>query len=97
MNPAEPNTSPNASGTPPVRLKRFLLATIFLILIGLAAGALPRWFARRALARETVELAVNSVAVVSPLPGHSDLGVPLAAGVRACVEAPIYARSSGYV
>jgi len=40
---------------------------------------------------------VTSVAVVSPVPGNSNLGVPLPAEVQAFVEAPIYARASGYL
>jgi RND family efflux transporter MFP subunit len=68
-----------------------------LIVIGLAVGLVPRWLARRALAKETVENAVQTVAVVSPSPGKSDMGVPLPAEVQAFVEAPIYARANGYL
>jgi RND family efflux transporter MFP subunit len=102
MNPVDPKLSANASGsTPPaaspIRLTRVLFIAIGIILIGLAIGILPRWFTRRALALETQELAVTTVAVVSPSPGKSDLGVPLPAEVQAFVEAPIYARASGYL
>jgi membrane fusion protein (multidrug efflux system) len=105
MNPAPPNTRaiepksahPAAPKAPPVRLKRIALIAAVIILIGLVIGLLPRWLARRSLARETKELAVTSVAVVSPMPGKTDLGVPLTAEVQAFVEAPIYARASGYL
>ena len=102
MNPVDPKHSANASGsapepTPPVRLMRILFIAIGLILVGLAIGFAPRWFTRRALARETQALAVTTVAVVTPSPGSSDLGVPLPAEVQAFVEAPIHARASGYL
>jgi RND family efflux transporter MFP subunit len=105
MNPSQPNTpaiepksaGPGAPKAPPARLNRFALIAAVIILIGLVIGLLPRWLARRALARETQELAVTSVAVVSPTPGKTDLGVPLTAEVQAFVEAPIYARASGYL
>ena len=105
MNPAQPNPSaiepesagPGAPKALPVRLNRFALIAAVIILIGLVIGLLPRWLARRALDRETQELAVTSVAVVSPTPGKTDLSVPLTAEVQAFVEAPIYARASGYL
>ena len=102
MNTVDQKTSTNHSGSAPekakpVRLMRVLFVTIVIILIGLFAGFWPRLSARRALAQETKELAVTTVAVVSPAPGKSNLGVPLPAEVQAYVEAPIYARASGYL
>ena len=102
MNPVDPKLPANAAGAapktpPPVRLMRVLFVTIVIILIGLSVGLIPRWFTHRALAQETHELAVTTVAVVSPAPGKSDFGVPLPAEVQAFVEAPIYARASGYL
>lgn len=105
MNPAQSNTpaieltsaGPGAPKTLPVRLNRFAFIAAVIILIGLVIGFLPRWLARHALARETQELATISVAVVSPKPGKTDLSVPLTAEVQAFVEAPIYARASGYL
>lgn len=70
---------------------------IVILMIGLAAGLWPLWTKRRSLAQETKELSVTTVAVVSPAPGKSGLGVPLPAEVQAIVEAPIYARASGYL
>ena len=102
MNPIDPKLSGLESGAAPkappsVHLSRILFIILVTILIGLAIGFLPRWFTRRALAQETQALAVTTVAVVSPSPGQSDLGVPLPAEVQAFVEAPIYARASGYL
>ena len=73
------------------------MIAIILIVIGLAIGLVPRWLARRALAKETIENSVQFVAVVSPTPGKSDMGVPLPAEVQAFVEAAISARTSGYL
>lgn len=95
----EPATSKPAHLPPaaPIKLGRFAVIAVVLIIIGLVVGLVPRWFARRSLAKETKEMAIQSVAVVSPTPGKSDLGVPLPAEVQAFVEAPIYARANGYL
>lgn len=93
----KPVTSPPTSPAEPVKLGRFAIIAVVLVVIGLVVGLVPRWFARQSLAKETAEMAVQSVAVVSPTPGKTDLGVPLPAEVQAFVEAPIYARASGYL
>jgi membrane fusion protein (multidrug efflux system) len=82
---------------PKPRLGRFAIIAVILILIGLVAGMLPRLHARRVLAEETRELAVTTVTVVSPSPGKSTAGIPLPAEIRPYIEAPIYARASGYL
>ncbi len=99
MNPVDPKLSAGAApkAAPPVRLTRILFIAIVVILTGLAIGFIPRWFTRRALAQTTQELAENFVAVVQPTPGKSDFSLPLPAEVQAFVEAPIYARASGYL
>ncbi|MGD0613975.1 MAG: efflux RND transporter periplasmic adaptor subunit [Verrucomicrobiota bacterium] len=94
--PAGPAKTP-PPGRPPVRLRRLALVAAALIVIGLLAGLLPRLHARRVLETETHELAVSTVAIVSPRPGKPSFGVPLPAEVSAYVEAPIYARASGYL
>src|SRR5215469_585524 len=93
----KPVTSPPTPPAAPVKLGRFAMIAVVLIVIGLGVGLVPRWFARQSLAKETAEMAVQSVAVVSPTPGKTDLGVPLPAEVQAFVEAPIFARASGYL
>ena len=102
MNPVDPKISAHAASTapkpaPPVRLTRILFIAIVIILVGLAIGFIPRWFTHRALAQDHAGTGRDHVAVVSPSPGQSDLGVPLPAEVQAFVEAPIYARASGYL
>ncbi len=92
-----PPAVPPQSAPPPVKLGRIFVIVAVLIVIGLAVGLIPRMLARRALVKETAENAIQSVAVVSPEPGKSEMGVPLPAEVQAFVEAPIYARASGYL
>jgi membrane fusion protein (multidrug efflux system) len=79
------------------RLGRWVFLIVLLLLAGLLAGFIPRWLHRRALAGETVELAIPTVNVVSPVPGKATAALTLPAEVKAFVEAPIYARANGYV
>jgi RND family efflux transporter MFP subunit len=95
--PGPVTSRPAAPPPAPVKLGRFAIIAVILIVIGLAVGLVPRWLSKRTLARETVENAMQTVAVVSPSPGKSDMGVPLPAEVQAFVEAPILARASGYL
>jgi len=93
----EPTGAKIPPPAPAVKLGKFWIVAAILVVIGLAIGLVPRWLARRALARETVENSVPSVAVISPTPGKSDMGVPLPAEVQAFVEASIFARANGYL
>ena len=68
-----------------------------LIVIGAVAGLVPRWLHRTALLAETRELAIQTVSVVSPAPGKAAVGLTMPAEAKALVEAPIYARTSGYL
>lgn len=68
-----------------------------LIIIGALAGLLPRWQHRAALRAEAHELSVQTVKVVSPAPGQAAAGLALPAEVTPYLEAPIYARASGYL
>ena len=64
---------------------------------GAVAGLAPSWQRRAALRAETRELAVQSVSVVLPSPGRAGAALELPAEAKALVEAPIYARISGYL
>jgi len=86
--------------TPPVgavNLRRPVGIICVLIVIGLAIGFVPRWLARRHLVLETQADGVTLVSVASPTPTTADLGAAIPAEVQAFVEAPIYARASGYL
>jgi RND family efflux transporter MFP subunit len=67
------------------------------IIIFVAAGLIPRLLQRAALAKETRELAVPKVSVVMPAPGKAGAGLILPADIQPWVEAPIYARATGYL
>jgi membrane fusion protein, multidrug efflux system len=88
---------PAQPAPPPIKLGPIFAVAAVLIVAGLVVGIVPRYLSRRSLAKETAANAVQSVAVVSPAPGKADMGVPLPAEVQAFVEAPIFARASGYL
>ena len=79
------------------KLRHAALVAAVLVVLGAVAGLVPRWLHRKALRAETRELAMQTVAVVSPIPGKATAGLTLPAEVKALVEAPIYARTSGYL
>jgi len=79
------------------RFGRWIFGVIVLVLAGLAAGAIPRLRHRADLLRETRELSVPTVNIVMPVPGNSVSTLVLPTEVRAFMEAPIYARASGFV
>ena len=98
MNPNPPPPIPPARPASAVNLRRPVWIICLLIVLGLAIGFVPRWLARRQLVAETRAADdVTLVAVVSPVPTRADLGAPIPAEVQAFVEAPIYARASGYL
>ncbi len=76
---------------------RWALLLILLLAGGIVAGLIPRLLHRKALVRENRQLAVLTVNVVSPVPGKASSAMTLPAEVRAVVEAPIYARASGFI
>ncbi len=93
--PAE--ISETDSRFPPPKLGRWALLGLVLILAGVIAGLIPRVLHRRALGKETAELSVPTVEVVLPIPGQASASLTLPAEVKAFVEAPIYARASGFL
>jgi RND family efflux transporter MFP subunit len=78
-------------------LRHAAIVAAVLIVIGTLAGLIPRSLHRNALRAETKELAIQTVSVVSPVPGKTAAGLTLPAEAKALVEAPIYARTSGYL
>src|SRR5580698_3044001 len=72
-----------------------------LAFVGVAAvvisGILPRINARAALDKETAEMAIPTVSVVTPKRGAPTQEVVLPANVQAYIDAPIYARTNGYL
>jgi membrane fusion protein (multidrug efflux system) len=92
-----PTTTTSPVPAPAVKLRRIVWILCLLIIAGLAIGYIPRWQARRHLIQEIQADGVTIVNVVAPVPTSPDLGSPLPADVQAYVEAPIYARASGYL
>jgi len=99
MDPVQTSPRNGGSAAPlgTAGLKRFFYVTLVILLVGLAVGLVPRWLARRTLAQATRELAVTTVAVVSPAPGKGHAGTPLPAEIQPILDAPIYARAGGYL
>jgi len=80
--------------------RKLTLAVAFavtLIVICVAMGLIPRIRQYAELDAETLERSIPTVIVVSPKPGQTALGLPLAAEVKPLVETPIYARAKGYL
>ncbi|MEI8078415.1 MAG: efflux RND transporter periplasmic adaptor subunit [bacterium] len=99
-NPTEQLHSTKGTARPsrsPVRFWVMASVLATLIIVGVAAGLIPRLHQRALLRVETKDLSVPSVAVVSPKPGQSGSNLSLPAEVKALVETPIYARANGYL
>jgi len=96
--PREASASTSAAAASSgAKLRHAAIVAVVLIVIGAAAGLVPRSLHRNALRAETRELAIQTVSVVSPVPGKTAAGLTLPAEAKALVEAPIYARTSGYL
>jgi RND family efflux transporter MFP subunit len=96
---ADPHDVPSGrenTATPP-NLGRWVLVMSVLCIGGLLFGLVPRLRHRQALLSETRDLAVPRVRVVSAVPGKTATELTLPAEVRPFVEAPIYARASGFL
>ena len=74
----------------------FLLAIVAAALL-VVFGILPRIQARTALRQETTRMAVPTVAVVQPKRSAPAQEIVLPANVQAFADAPIYARTNGYL
>src|SRR6516164_3623366 len=96
--PIQPDTAapPGSSQNRPRRLW-LLLACVVVVILLVFGAILPRMRARAALRSETNELAVPSVVVVQPKPSAPGQEVVLPANVQAFKDAPIYARTNGYL
>jgi RND family efflux transporter MFP subunit len=73
-----------------------LLAFVVVVAV-VISGILPRIQARNTLAKETKEMAIPTVTVVHPQRSAPSNELVLPANVQAYIDAPIYARSNGYL
>ncbi len=86
--------------TPQAGAVRLLTAALIVLLALLAAGAfrmLQRRTEFKALAKETEEMAVPTVAVMHPVVEATQEDLALPGTMQANVESPIYARTNGYL
>jgi RND family efflux transporter MFP subunit len=84
----------------PEGLKRTWVIALVAFVIAVAvviAGIVPRVKARTTLRKETNELAVPAVVVVQPKRSADGQEIVLPANVQAFKDAPIYARTNGYL
>ena len=88
---------PPRSPQPHRRSYLILLIGGTLLGIALLAGFIPRWQQRQQSAADTSQLAVPSIAVVSPQLVTPGSGLDLPAEVRPWQEASIYSRVNGYL
>lgn len=83
--------------SPPFKLGRALLILAVLLVIGVIAGLWPRLHQRHQTYEETRALSLATVRVAQPAPAHSAIPISLSGELRPLVEAPLYARATGYV
>jgi RND family efflux transporter MFP subunit len=89
--------APNAAADKPSHIARYAWIVLVVALILAAWGIISRVHARSKLAKETTIAAIPSVTTFKPglSPASEDLVLP--GSVQAFIEAPIYARTSGYL
>ncbi len=85
---------PHAAVSP---YRRYLWAAIALVLLLAIWGILSRLITRNALAHEAREAAIPTVVITKPRRGPAADTLLLPGSVQAYYEAPIYARTSGYL
>jgi membrane fusion protein, multidrug efflux system len=85
---------------PPAAPRRALMVVGVALLVLIVAGAvtlIARISHEKALAKETEQQTVPTVAVVRPLAEKPDVELVLPGTLQAFAESPIYARTSGYL
>jgi RND family efflux transporter MFP subunit len=79
------------------RVRRYALIALIVALLLALWGIISRLNARSTLAHQAVQAAVITVVTVKPTPGPGSSTLVLPGTVQAYYEAPIYARTSGYL
>lgn len=88
----------NSSSTPPPRgVGRVILIAVVVAVVLAVWGIIGRDVARAALGKQTVADAVPTVTTVKPSTGKNGEALVLPGNVQAYFDAPIYARTSGYL
>ena len=94
MSEPEANPTPGIAASP---YRRYLWVAIALVLLLAVWGILSRLSARNALDREAHQASVLTVLTTQPRRGPAADTLVLPGSVQAYYEAPIYARTSGYL
>ena len=95
VNTKAPATGNERSST--VRNVIMLLVAVVVVVALVASGIVPRLRDRKTLAAETTELAAPTVVAAIPKKGAPAEEILLPGGIQAFVDAPIYARTNGYL
>jgi RND family efflux transporter MFP subunit len=96
----QPDSHPSGAGAHNEKPGHGVLISIIAALVVIAivvAGVVPRLRAKNALKIETDTLAVPEVAVIQPKRGSSAQEIILPGNIQAFIDAPIYARTNGYL
>jgi RND family efflux transporter MFP subunit len=91
-----PEMSPSSPAHDP-RVRRYALIAVGVAVVLAAWGILSRLYARIALERSATDAAIFTVATTHPSRGPGSDLLQLPGTVQAFYEAPIYARTSGYL
>jgi RND family efflux transporter MFP subunit len=95
---ARPPGADGASGSSRTRHHWWIILFALMTVVGvIVSGILPRIQARATLRKETAEMAVPTVSVIHPKRSAPAQEVVLPANVQAFADAPIYARTNGYL
>jgi RND family efflux transporter MFP subunit len=97
--PPQTHSDTTPTGQMPQRsgVLKFLAIFCLVIVVALALGFIPRWLARSATEQQTAALAVPTVSVLKPQSSTAVSELILPADLQPFMEAPIYARISGYL
>ena len=90
-------TEANPRKSSPVRTAVIVLIGAVVVGLLVMSGIVPRLRSRKALAAETNELAAPTVMVTQPKLGAPSQEIVLPGNIQAFVDAPIYARTNGYL
>jgi RND family efflux transporter MFP subunit len=80
-----------------VRSAAILLIAVIVVGLLILSGIIPRLRSRKALAAETNDMAAPNVLVIQPKRGAPSQEILLPGNIQAFVDAPIYARTNGYL
>jgi RND family efflux transporter MFP subunit len=92
-----PDLPPSSAAAADPRIRRYALIVLGVALVLAAWGILSRLSARIALARAAAEAGIFTVATTHPSRGPGSDVLVLPGTVQAFYEAPIYARTNGYL